>query len=83
MALFGIGLTSAESTAVPVNKWLTFSMKKNYKLKEVSMGRISPENSNQERKYPKVFIPINKTVLSQHLFVIQTNLRECMGMDPI
>ena len=47
------------------------------------MGRISTENSNQERKYPKVFIPINKTVLSQHLFVIQTNLRECMGMDPI
>lgn len=38
MALFGIGLTSAESTAVPVNKWLTFSMKKNYKLKEVWVG---------------------------------------------
>lgn len=37
MALFGIGLTSAESTAVPVNKWLTFSMKKNYKLKEVGL----------------------------------------------
>lgn len=36
MALVSIGLASAESTAVPVNKWLTCSMNKNYKLKEVS-----------------------------------------------